>query len=301
MHRSSQSVRSPVDWLRLGIGAAVLAVLLALAGYALLTFALSREFGADVSAYWNAAARLRAGQPLYVAGAPNASDLYRYAPWFASAWIPLTFLPRDAVTVAWTGLMVAAALVSCLPLLRSGPPGWAAATIFAPIQLEGAMYGNVQPLLVLMLMWGVERRGGPLWIALGASLKGVPLLLAVIYAARGEWRRASLAVGLTVLLVAPALLFDLSGYSTASGPRQESLAGVSIVLFVVVAVTAVVATWLLARTRYGWLAGGLAMVLSLPRLLGYEASFLLVGLARPRTGPRSTGDWRLRSTGRMAR
>jgi hypothetical protein len=180
--------------------------------------------------------------------------------------------------------MFAAALISCLPLLRRGPTGWAACALFAPFQFEGAMYGNVQPLLVLTLLWGVERRLGPLWIALGASLKAVPLLLAVVYAARGEWRRAALAAGLTVLLVGPAFLFDLSGYSTAVGPRQESLAGVSLLLFVPVAGAAIAGAWILARTRFGWLAGGLAMVLSLPRLLDYESAFLLVGLARrPRT------------------
>ena len=176
--------------------------------------------------------------------------------------------------------MFAAAFASCLPLLRRGPTGWAAFALFGPFQFEGAMYGNVQPLLVLMLMWGVERRAGPLWIALSASLKAVPLLLAVVYAGRGEWRRAALAAGLTTLLVAPALLFDLSGYPTAAGPRQESLAGVSLFLFVPVAVAAIAAAWVLARTRFGWLAGGLAMVLSLPRLLDYESAFLLVGLAR---------------------
>ena len=280
MHRSTQAVRTRREWLRLGIGAAVLAVLLALTGYALLSYALSRELGTDVAAYWNAAERLRTGEPLYAAGAANASDLYRYAPWFAAAWIPLTFLHREAVTAAWVGLMFAAALVSMLPLLRQGPAGWAAFAIFGPSQVEGAMYGNVQPLLVLILLWGVERRAGPLWIALGASLKVVPILLAVVYAARGEWRRAALTAGLTVLLVAPAFLFDLSGYSTAAGPRQESLAGVSLFLFVPVAIAAIAASWIVARTRFAWLAGGLAMVLSLPRLLDYQISFLLVGLAR---------------------
>ena len=138
----------------------------------------------------------------------------------------------------------------------------------------------MQPLLVLLLMWGVERKAGPLWIALGASLKAVPILLAVVYAGRGEWGRAALAAGLAALLVAPAFLFDLTSYSTAVGPRQESLAGVSLLLFVPVAALAIAATCLLARTRFGWLAGGLAMVLSLPRLLDYESAFLLVGLAR---------------------
>lgn len=293
MHRSSQTVRTRLEWLRLGIGAAVVAVLLALAGWALLSFALSQELGADVAAYWNAAERLRVGEPLYLAGAANASDLYRYAPWFAAAWIPLTYLPREAVTAAWTGLMFAAAFVSCLPLLRRGPGGWAAFALFGPFQFEGAMYGNVQPLLVLVLMWGVERRAGPLWIALAASLKAVPLLLAIVYAGRGEWRRAALAAGLTVLLVVPALLFDLSGYSTAAGPRQESLAGVSLFLFVPVAIAAIAAAWILARTRFGWLAGGLAMVLSLPRLLDYESAFLLVGLARRSSARHPSREGRL--------
>jgi hypothetical protein len=286
MDRSSRAARSRVDWLRLGVGLAVLAVLLALTSYALLTYAFSRQPGSDVAAYWEAAERLRSGQPLYAAGAANAPDLYRYAPWFAAAWIPLTFLPRDAVTAAWVGLMLAAALVSLVPLLRAGPPGWAALAIFAPTQIEGAIYGNVQPLLVLILLWGVERRSGPLWIALGASLKAVPLVLAVVYAGRGEWARAGLTAGLTILLVAPTFLFDLSAYTINVGPRQESLAGISAFLFVPVAVAAVAATWFQARTRFAWLAGGLAMILTLPRYLDYQIGFLLVGLARRPTSPR---------------
>ena len=284
MHRSSQR-RTPLAWLRLGLGAAVLATLLALAAYALLTYAFSRELGADVSAYWNAAERLRAGQPLYAPGAANASDLYRYAPWFAAAWVPLTYLPREAVTAGWLGLMVAAALLSTLPLLRRGPVGLAAFTIFAPLQLEGAIFGNVQPLLVLGLLWGVERRSGPLWIALGASLKAVPILLAFVYAGRGEWRRAGLVVALTAVLVLPALLMDLSGYSTDPGPNQTSLAGVSLYLYLPVAAAALAGSWILARTRYAWVAGATAMVLSLPRLLEYEIGFLLAGLACDRRRP----------------
>ena len=263
-----------------------LAVLVALTGYALLSYAISRELGSDVSAYWEAAERLRDGGTLYAPGAANAPDLYRYAPWFAAAWIPLTYLPRDAVTAAWVGLMLAAALISTLPLLRRGPAGWAAFAIFAPTQIEGAVYGNVQPLLVLILLWGVERRSGPLWVALGASLKAVPIVLAIVYAGRGEWRRAALTAALTLVLVAPTLLFDLSGYSFSAGPRQESLAGVSPFLFVPVAAAALVATWLLARTRFAWLAGGLTMILTLPRYLDYQIGFLLVGFARRAESPR---------------
>jgi len=276
MRRSSWP-RSPLGWASF----VVLAVLLALAAYALTTYAVSREVGSDVSAYWNAAERLRAGQPLYVAGASNASDLYRYAPWFAAGWIPLTYLDRSAVTAAWVGLMIGAALLSTLPLLRRGPAGWGAFAIFAPLQLQAAMFGNVQPLLVLLLMWGVERRAGPLWVALGASLKATPLLLAIVYAGRGEWRRAALTVGLTAVLLAPAFLFDLSAYPTSSGPNQMSLAGVSVWLWLPVAVAAVAVVVAVARTRFAWLAGAFAVIAALPRLLDYEIGFLLIGLAQP--------------------
>ena len=280
MRSSSWPKRSTADWLRYGAAFAALAVLVALASYALLTYALARPLGVDVSAYWNAAERLRDGDVLYAARAANASDLYRYAPWFAAAWIPLTFLPHDAVVAGWVGLMVAASLLSTLPLLARGPAGWAAFAFFTPLQLQGAVFGNVQPLLVLMLLWGVERRSGPLWIALGASLKAVPLALALVYVGRGEWRRAGITVLLTAVLVGPMLLFDLSGYSTASGPNQDSLAGVSPFLFLPVALLALGAAYGLARTRYRWAAGAFSMIASLPRMLSYESTFMLVGLAQ---------------------
>jgi hypothetical protein len=256
-----------------------LALLLALMAYALSTYATSREWGSDVAAYWGAAERIRAGEPLYVAGAANASDLYRYAPWFAYAWVPLTFLPPKLVTDAWVVLMLVAALASTLPLLRHGLAGTAAVALFLPLQVQGAMFGNVQPLLVLMLLWGLERRSGPLWIALGASLKAVPLLLALVYAGRGEWRRAGLALILTAVLVAPAFLFDLSGYSTQPGPGNMSLISVASWLYVAVALVMSAVAFLAARTRYRWVAGSLAMIAALPRFLTYEISFLLVGAA----------------------
>jgi hypothetical protein len=280
MRPTSWPRRSPTEWVLFGLAAAGLAVLVALTSYALLTYALARPVGVDVSAYWEAAQRLRVGEPLYQAGAANASDLYRYAPWFAAAWIPVSYLPIQTVATVWVGLMIAAALISTVPLLRHGPTGWAAFAFFMPLQLQGALFGNVQPLLVLLLMWGVNRRSGPLWVAIGASLKAVPLALALVYAGRGEWRRAGLAVLLTAILVAPMLLFDLSGYSTQPGPNQDSLAGVSVFLWAPIAAASLAGAYMLARTRYGWAAGAFAMLASLPRMLSYQSGFMLVGLAR---------------------
>jgi hypothetical protein len=275
MQRPYSLPRTIPGWIFFG----VLALLFALMAYALTTYALSREFGSDVAAYWGAAERIRRGEPLYVAGVANASDLYRYAPWFAYAWVPLTLLPRDLVTVAWVGLMLAAAIASTLPLLRHGLAGTAGFALFAPLQVQGAIFGNVQPLLVLMLLWGVERRSGPLWIAVAASLKAVPLLLALVYAGRGEWVRAGLALLLTLILVAPALLFDLSGYSTQPGPGNMSIISVSSFVYLAMALVAAILAVVAARSRYRWLVGALAMIAALPRMLTYEISFLLVGLA----------------------
>ena len=264
----------------LALAPVVVAVFLtAVVAYVQLGYAAAQADGRDVSAYWEAALRLRAGEPLYVPGAANESDLYRYAPWFAYAWIPLTFLPHDAVLMGWVALMVAASVLSTAPLLRRGLAGACAFALLTPFQLEGAAYGNVQPLLVLMLVWGVERRSGPLWIAIGASLKAVPAVLALVYLARGEWRRAVVTVALTALLTAPMLLHDLSGYSTQPGAGQLSLVVISPALYLVAAVAASVAIFPLARSRFAWLAGGVAVAAWLPRFLTYEIGFVLVGAA----------------------
>ena len=267
------------------LGAATVATLIALVAWTLFNHAASRSTGSDMDAYWEAALRLRNGEPLYRPGNPTDSDLYRYAPWFAVAWIPLTYLPKDVVLIAWMSLCLGAAIASVAPLARQGLAGWAALVFLLPFQLDGAAFGNVQPLLVLMLLWGVPKRSGPLWIALGASLKGAPLVLAAVYAGRGEWKRAAAAGGITALLVAPMLLFDLSGYSTEVGSGQLSSMQWSPLIWAAVTLGAIAATYRLANTRYAWLAGSVAMFVALPRSFLYQISFVIVGLARDRRFP----------------
>jgi hypothetical protein len=265
--------------------------LVALAGYAVFAADVGYRGGGDMDAYWNAALRLRAGQDLYLAGSAESTELYRYAPWFAYLWIPLTYLPQEVVRLGWSLLLLAAVVACTVPLLRQGMVGLVAAIFFFPISLQGMAYGNVQPLIVAALLFGTRTRAGPLFVALAASLKVVPILFVLVDLRRGEWRRALLTLGITALLVAPMLAHDLSGYSTAVGPRQISIAQVWPGLWLAVAVIAAGATVWLGRTRYAWLAAGLAMVLALPRLLTYELSFLLVGLAEePRPQRRETAE-----------
>lgn len=235
----------------------------------------------DIGAYWNAGLRLREGGPLYPqVGDVNASEVYRYAPWFAYAWIPLTLLPRWLVDAIWSVALVGASVAVVLPALwLRDRAAIAFAAIVGSFLILIASRGNVQPLMVLALVFGVERRSGPVWIALCASLKATPILFAVVYLARGEWKRFAVTVGLTALLVIPMAFFDLDGYTTNPG-FSHSLYYVSPVLFWIVAFASVaVASYVAWRNRpWAWLAMSVAVLLCLPRYFPYELTFLFVGL-----------------------
>lgn len=228
----------------------------------------------DAGAYWEAATRLREGLPLYPA-LPNseASEVYRYAPWFAWSWVPLTYLPRDVVNVGWSSVLLAASAAALVPLVRAR--AWLAAAFFAPILVGISAIGNVQPLIVAALVLGLERRTGPLWIAMAASLKAVPILFVATYLGRREWTRAASAMALTVLLVAPALLHDLSAYPTDAG--AAAMLG-SPILYGAVVAAGIGVSVRLATGRLGWLASAATVAIAVPRFFVYDVTFLMAGL-----------------------
>lgn len=230
----------------------------------------------DAGAYWEAAMRLRDGEPLYPPLADaEASEVYRYAPWLAWAWVPLTFLPREAVNVIWSVILLAASAAALSPLVRVR--AWLAVALFLPILVGISAIGNVQPLIAAGLVLGVERRSGPLWIAAAASLKAVPLLLVVTYLGRRQWLRAVVTSALTALLVAPMLLYDLSNYPTGAG-GASMLFDVPI-LFALVVGAGILVSWRLAPTRWAWLASSTTMTLALPRFFVYDLTFLMTSFA----------------------
>src|SRR5688500_6182002 len=51
---------------------------------------------ADMHGYQDAPPRIRAGEPLY-GGDVDALSAYHYAPWFAYAWVPRTYLPQIVI------------------------------------------------------------------------------------------------------------------------------------------------------------------------------------------------------------
>jgi hypothetical protein len=228
----------------------------------------------DASAYWNAALRLREGLPLYpLLTNVDASEVYRYAPWFAWATVPVSLLPLQVAGALWSAVLLAASAAALVPLARAR--AWMLVALFAPILVGISAVGNVQPVLIAALVWGVERRSGPAWIGVAASLKLFPILFAAVYLGRREWARAAIAIAVAAALWAPALLYDLRGYATDAG-QAASLFALP-VLWAVVVGAGLLVTLRLARTRFAWLAGGVNVVVSLPRLFVYDVTFLMVG------------------------
>jgi hypothetical protein len=239
------------------------------------------NFG-DINAYWLAADRLKHGEPLYLGSLnPDSYQVFRYAPWFAWFWVPLTYLPRTLVDLGWAAVLGVASGWILLALLRLR--SWAAvglALVLTPWLLSLVQVGNIQPLVVAALAFGMSRRAGPLWVGVTAALKVVPGLFALVYVARREWRRALLAVVWTAIFAAPFLLYDLSGYQTDPGRSYSLYYFVSPVAWLIGAGAAVAVAVLLAwrRSRYIWVAAAIAVMLAGPRTHVTYATYLVVGL-----------------------
>lgn len=238
----------------------------------------------DAGAYWEAALRLRAGEPLYPAITNvEASEVYRYAPWFAWLTVPFTFLPVQLAGALWSAVLVVASGAAVLPLVRER--AWLAVAFFWPILIAISAGGNVHALLIAMLMIGLPRRSGPLWLALAASLKAFPLLYVLVYLGRREWVKVAATAVFTAVLTVPMLLYDLSQY-----PATPGFAGLLIsnpaVYAVAVAVAGIAALrW--AATRWGWLAASVTVALALPRFFLYDVTFLMIGATDDRRAPRA--------------
>lgn len=237
---------------------------------------------ADVTAYWDAAMRLRAGEPLYViVPDPEAPEVFRYAPWFALAWVPLTFLPREPVLVAWWLGMIVLAAYGLWRVARLGAAGLAIAGLIGPFLVWIAARGNVHPLVLVPLMLGVEGRAGPILVGVMASLKATPLAFALVYLGRREWRRFAVALGTFAVLVAPIALFGTAGFQADPGRYPNPLLEISPVAWLAAVSLLCVATVVTAARwpSHAWWVAGLAAMAGVARFLPYNLTYLLVGLA----------------------
>lgn len=233
---------------------------------------------ADARAYYLAAERLRDGAALYPAVHPDAHEVFRYAPWFAVAWLPLTLLPIEVATHAWSLAMLGCAVLAAVPVARLG--GRAAvvlATLMCALLAETAMFGNAHPLVVALLSWTVARPPAPVWVGVAASIKLAPILFVIPWLGLGRRREVALALAVAAILFAPMLAFDLANYVTSPGSGLLSIYAVSPLLWAALALVAVAAVgWLAVRgSPFAFIATGVAMFLVPPRVSTAYLAFLL--------------------------
>jgi hypothetical protein len=250
---------------------------------------------ADARAYYLAAERLRDGQALYPAINPEAHEVFRYAPWFAVAWIPMTVLPIEVATHLWSLAMLGCAAAAAIPVARLG--GRAAvilAALMGALLAETAMFGNAHPLVVALLTWTLLRPSAPVWVGVASSLKLVPILFVAGWIGQRRWRDAALAVGVTALLFAPMVLFDLSGYVTSPGTGLVSVYAASPVLWAAIAALSLASVGWLAwiGSPHVFTAAAVAMFLVPPRVSTAYLAFLLPAVLAtlhrlPRSAPGS--------------
>jgi len=254
---------------------------------------------ADIHAYYEAGARLNAGQSLYVQTAdPNGNHYYFYPPLLAIAFRPLALLPFEAAAAIWESIVIAATVLTVRRIGVRGPVLLVACWLALPI-LWALAIGQAQAVVTLLLAYGT-----PFGVALAANLKVFPGLAAIYWIGRREWRRLgrfSLWMAAIVgfqLVLEPA---DTVGYLTflrtdlVANVQNLSLYAVSPVLWgVSVAVMALIALRF-ANTRWGWPAAVVLSVFATPRLLSYQLSTLMAAF-RPSEAPESDAEPRSRTS-----
>jgi hypothetical protein len=241
---------------------------------------------ADVHAYYDAGARLNAGLPLYdqPAGVDEAG-FYRYPPLLAIVFRPLALLPFGVAAAIWMvaiGLMVVATLrridvrrpvtlfVVCALAL---PLGWS------------IVIGQAQVAVTMLLAIGM-----PWSVALAANLKVFPILAAVWWLGRRDWRCLRNLVIWLLAFGAIQLALEPSGTIAYPGFLRLDQVGTVISLSpyaispwlwaALLVAGLAVALWAAPR-RYGWAVAVAVSVLASPRLLLYQLSSLIAGTREP--------------------
>lgn len=201
-----------------------LTLLAAIGGILLVVVAWYRwAVPSDEYAYWLAAERLLAGQPLYDPNAfPGTPYAYWYPPPLAQVLAPLTLVMPDGAFVAgWTLL-----LLGCLWYLGGRHPLTALALVAYPFVAVELWFRNVH--LVLAVLVVLALRWSPLFWIPAAAMKVTPVLGLIYLAAAGRWRSAALvaAVGAGVLVlsvvVSPAAWTDFVTIVLSQGTTSGS-------------------------------------------------------------------------------
>ncbi len=279
-------------------GLAVLGLLLGI--YAAIVH-LRTDPMADARAYYDAATRLNEGQPLYVDVANSeVPGAYYYPPLLAILFRPLALLPYEAAALIWSVVVVGATVLTFRRIGLRRPvlivAGWLALPILWTVTI-----GQAEALITLLLAIGA-----PWTVALAANIKLFPMLVAVYWVGRREWRRLGTFAACMAALVAfqfivePAATLAYLDFLTSrevGDVNNLSLYAISPVVWAVsVAVIGILALRY-APTRWGWAAAVVLSVFASPRLLSYQLSTLLAGFGGPDVARTSGASGDQRRTG----
>ncbi len=265
-------------------------VILGLAGVGVFWLHLTGDPFADFRVYYDAAARLNAGLPLY----PPGSRIY--PPLFEIALRPLALLPYELAAAIWAVIIVGAFALTVRRLGPRRPATWYAIGLLGIAIGWTLAIGQAEVIVTLLLTLG-----NPLAVAIAGNIKLFPLVVGVYWLARKDWRSLGWLVAWTVGLVLlqlvldpantlafPATLRTVGAQIAESGEHVLSPYATSPIVWLASLFIGVLVTIRLGRTRWGWASAVALAVLASPHLLAYMLMSLLACL-RPSDERRKHG------------
>lgn len=261
------------------------AIVGAIAGLLLTWYHLTTDPLADAHAYFDAAVRLNHGQPLYPAGAdPNAAGSYGFPPLLAVALRPIVLLGWPAFAAIWEAIVVVS-FVLLLRRLGAGAMTWLALGILAVPAGWCLAIGQAQVPLTLLLAIGQ-----PWSIALGANLNLFTALAALWWIGRRDVQATGAFVAWVILFGLAQAVLELNGslaFVRTLGADQVGtlLRGSPFALapltWALLVGLGIIATLVLARSRWGWIAAVVLSSLAALPLLPYRLYGLLAAVREP--------------------
>ncbi len=199
--------------------------------------------GYDIVAYWDVRLDDVYGRSF---GSLETVGAFRYSPVLAFVLAPLHALPFSVVVVGWTILLIATLWWIC--------GKWTLALLAFPGVDMSIYVGNIDILIAAAIV--IALRWPAAW-AFALLTKVTPGVGIVWHAARLEWRKLAIALGITALLAAPVLVLApqmwLQWFDSLRDNSQLST-GNLIPLVVRLPVSALVIAWG-ARTGRPWVLG----------------------------------------------
>jgi alpha-1,2-mannosyltransferase len=194
---------------------------------------------ADFEVNYRAGERIRSGETLYRTA--DGHWQFKYLPFSAFLYLPLTLLPLSLAKALWFGASVAATslifvISSRLVGAQGGTffsPAFFAAVVLGRYFLRELQLGQVNALITFLLVtvtWLLVRPASPssaggALAGLAAALKPYAVVFMPYFGLRKKW--PALAAGLAVLalaILAPALFYGWKGNLIVLGEWRSSLA-----------------------------------------------------------------------------